>query len=194
MSAERYSRYLPDVVRELQEFQKMAEFEGPILEEEAAAKEEMIRNQWILTAERRGLLRLARMMGFSGAEAMETEPLREEILYRWNNQSPYTYFHLLDWLDGYCGAGEYKAKLERESYLLHLVLELRIKEKRDFLLRHLRKMIPANLMLKIDLNTNTHGKIGVMTHGQMKALSWRYGEIPFEDLKPYHREEAQKAE
>lgn len=185
MSENRYSGYLPDTVRELREFQKLAEIEGQMLEEAAAAKETVVNNQWILTAERSGLLRLAGMMGFPGAEGLETEPLREEILYRWNSRSPYTYFHLLDWLDGCCGEGEYRAELEREKYFLHLVLELRIKGKKDFLQRHLRKIIPANLMLKVDLNTNTHGKVGVMPHGRMKELGWTYGQIPFEDLTPY---------
>ena len=96
----RYSGYLPDTVKELQEFQKLAEIEGQILEKESEARDRVVNNQWILTAERSGLLRLAKMMGFLGAEMLETETLRKEILYRWNNQSPYTQFHLLDWLDG----------------------------------------------------------------------------------------------
>ena len=185
MSENRYSQYLPDTVKELQEFQKLGEIESGILEEEAAARDMLVRNQWILTAERSGLLRLAKMMGFLGAEGMETEALRAEILFRWNSRSPYTYFHLLDWLDGCCGKGTYTSSMEREKYFLQLVLELSVKEKKEFLEKHLRKIIPANLILQVDLNTNTHGKLTVMTHGQMNALGWKHGQIPFEDLTPY---------
>ena len=85
MRENRYSRYLPSAVRELQEFQKLAEIEGQILEEEAEARDKVVNNQWILTAERSGLLRLAKIMGFLGAEALEMEALRKEILYRWNS-------------------------------------------------------------------------------------------------------------
>ena len=165
----RYSNYLPDTVKELQEFQKLSEIEDVILEETAAARDELVNNQWILTAERSGLLRLAKIMGFFGAEILETETLREEILYRWNSRSPYTYFHLQDWLDGCLGKGNYVADLQKEQYFLHLVLELSVKEKQDFLRKHLRKIIPANLMLEVDLNTNTHGDLKIMTHGQMKS-------------------------
>lgn len=181
----RYISYLPDTVNELQEFQKLGEMEGVILEEAAAAKDELIDNQWILTAQRSGLLRLAKIMGFLGAEILETETLREEILYRWNSRSPYTYFHLQDWLDGCLGEGNYLTELKKEQYFLHLVLELSVKEKKEFLQKHLRKIIPANLMLEVDLNTNTHGKLRVMTHGQMNRLGWTYGRIPLEDLTPY---------
>lgn len=189
MSENRYNAYLPDTVKELQEFQKLGEIEGVILEEAALAKDAVVNNQWILTAERSGLLRLAKLMGFLGAEVMETEALREEILYRWNSRSPYTKFHLLDWLDGCLGEDNYQIRLEQEKYQLQLVLELKVKEKREFLKKHLRKIIPANLVLKVDLNVNTYGDLEVMTYGQMMELGWTYGQIPYEDLTPYQKAE-----
>jgi len=181
----RYSAYLPEAMQEFQEFQKLAEIEGQFLEETAAEKDRVVHNQWILTAERVGLLRLARMMGFLGAEVMETESLREEILYRWNSRSPYTQFHLQDWLDGCLGKGKYQMELDREAYRLYLVLELSVKDKQEFLMKHLRKIIPASLILEVSLNTNTYGDLAVMTYGQMMELGWTYGQIPFEDLTPY---------
>ena len=183
----RYNNYLPDTVRELQEFQKLGEIEGAILEETAEAKDELVDNQWILTARRSGLLRLAKMMGFLGAEKMETEELREELLYRWNSRSPYTYFHLQDWLNGCLGEGKYRVNLEQEKYRLQLVLELSVKEKQNFLEKHLRKIVPANLILDVDLNVNTYGDLEVMTYGQMMELGWTYGQIPYEDLTPYRK-------
>ena len=148
-------------------------------------KDAVVNNQWILTAEKSGLLRLARMMGLHGAEVMETERLREEILFRWNSRSPYTLFHLQDWLDGCVGVGGYTVKVQQEQYLLQLVLELCVKEKKAFLEKHLRKIIPANLMLEVWLNVNTHRKLQIMTHGQMKELKWKYGQIGLEDLSAY---------
>ena len=59
------------------------------------------------------------------------------------------------------------------------------KEKKDFLKKHLRKIIPANLLLDVVLKTNTYGDLEVMTYGQMTDLGWTYGQIPFEDLTPY---------
>lgn len=185
----RYRVYLPDTVKELREFQNLSEIEGTVLEEAAEARDSLVNNQWILTAERSGLLRMAKMMGFLGAEVLETEALREEILYRWNSRSPYTEFHLQDWLDGCCGAGQYQVNLEQEKYRLKLVLELSVKEKQEFLKKHLRKIVPANLILDVDLNVNTYGDLEVMTYGQMMDLGWTYGQIPYEDLTPYRKKE-----
>ena len=183
----RYEMYLPDAVRELQEFQKLGAAESVILEEEAVAKEMLADNQWILTAHRNGLLRLAKMMRFLEAESLDTEELREEILSRWSSRSPYTVFHLQDWLDGCLGDGNYQMNLRNEQYELQLILELCVKEKRIFLQNHLRRIIPANLLLNVDLNTNTYGKLKVIMHGQMKALGWTYGQILLEDLSPYRK-------
>lgn len=181
MSAERYLAYLPDSMAELKEFQTLGAVEGEILAEEAAAKEEMIRNQWIVTADRRGLARYAAMMGLE-SRGKETEELRAEVLYRWNFRSPYPYFALLDWLDGCCGPDGYAAALFREEYRLAVSLELRNKGKQVFLEKYLRRVIPANITLEVSLNRNTHGKLEPFTHGQMKAWKWEYGGISYEDL------------
>lgn len=181
MSKGKYTDYLPSSIAELKEFQTLGEIEGEILAEEEAAKEAMIRNQWIVTADRKGLTRYAAMMGLE-SRGKETEELRAEILYRWNFRSPYPYFALLDWLDGFCGPDGYSATLVREEYRLSLLLELKNKGKQDFLLKYLRPLIPANITLEIKLNRNTHGKLEPFTHGQMKAWQWTYGGISYEDL------------
>lgn len=189
MSENRYSKYLPNTVRELREFQRLGEIEAQILEEEAMAKENLICNQWIGTAKRSGLLRLARIIGIAAAEGMETEALRQEILYRWNLRRPYTYFHLLDWLDGYCGAEWYQVILYRAEYRLRLILETRIKEQKPFLEKYLRRMLPANILLQVELRTNIHAELRLLTHGDIRDLGWKQGEIPFVDLSLYQDEE-----
>ena len=62
MMENRYLYYLPNTVRDLQEFQKLGEIEGVVLADAEAAKDTVVNNQWILTAEKSWLLRLARMM------------------------------------------------------------------------------------------------------------------------------------
>ena len=185
MMENRYLAYLPETVRELREFQKLGDVEGQILSEEGNAKDRLIRNQWIQTADRSGLLRLAKIMAFLGAEPMETEALRAELLLRWNSSSIYTRFHLQDWLDTCCGAGTYMTAMDRENYRLQLVLGLQVKEKKGFLEKQLRRVIPANLLLDVDLNTNTYGDVAMFTYGTLKEMGWTYGQIPYEDLTPY---------
>lgn len=188
MRENRYSIYLPKTVADLKEFQKLGEIEGKILEEERIAKDTLVRNQWIATANRSGLLRMANMMKLFVAEDMETEALRQEVLSRWNNHGPYTWFHLSDWLDGCCGKDMYWLKCLHGEYRLQLTLGLQIKEKKEFLEAYLRKIIPANLILEIKLNTNTHRRLKPLTHGNIKQMKWTYGQIPYEDLTIYQNQ------
>lgn len=189
MTENRYSKYLPQQEREWREFQQLARVEGQMLEEAAQAKQKLEENQWLLSAQRDGLLRTARIMGFLGAEGLETEELRKEILTRWNNQSPYTYFHLLDWLEACLGEGSYTLYLDRERYTLRLLLQLWVKEKKDFLQSRLRKILPANLILEVLLQTNTYGTVGRLTHGALQKKGLTYGQIPTEDLRRADRAE-----
>ena len=185
MMTERYMQYLPATVSEYTEFQRLGEIEGVILEEEAQAKAKLEANQWIQTASRAGLLRRADMMGIAVSESDDTEWLRETILSYWNSHRPYTYFMLCDWLDGFCGAENYRAKLAYDAYRLTIVLELNQKEKKEQILRHWRLLIPANIVLEVQLNTNTYGKVGQLRHRTLQENQWTYGEIPFVDLREY---------
>lgn len=60
MTENRYEKHCPCTVSELREFRKLGEIEGTILEEAAATKETLERNQWILTAEKSGLFATGR--------------------------------------------------------------------------------------------------------------------------------------
>ena len=170
---------------EYAEFQKLGEIEGEILEEEAKAKQEMEQDQWILTATRKGLLRRAAMMGLFVSETEDTETLRERVLSYWNSRRPYTFFMMQEWLDTFCGAGNYQAKLDHGAYRLTIVLELKEKQKKEQILSYWKTLIPANLVFEVLFNTNTHGKVGALTHGELKESGWTYGEIPFADLSGY---------
>lgn len=182
MTAQRYLQYLPGLMAEYAEFQKLGEVEGEILEEEAMAKREMEQDQWIVTAGRKGLLRRADMMKLSVAETEDTEVLRERVLSYWNSRRPYTFLMMQEWLDAFCGMENYRANLDYGTYRLTIVLELGQKEKQEQILSYWRTLIPANLVFEVLLNTNTHGKVGAWTHGQLKESGWTHGEIPFADL------------
>lgn len=185
MTAQRYLRYLPDFAAEYAEFLKLGEIEGEVLEEEAKAKQEMEQDQWILTSSRKGLLRRAAMMGLFVSETEDTEVLRERVLSYWNSRRPYTFFMMQEWLDTFCGAENYQAKLDYGAYRLTIVLELGQKEKQEQILSYWKALIPANLVFEVLLNTNTYGKVGALLHKELKEGGWTYGEIPFADLSEY---------
>ncbi len=183
----RYEKYVPPMLLEYVQFRKMAELEGDILEEEAQAKADTENSQWILTSGKEGLERRAKFMGLWTESEEDIEELRQRVLFYWNSQMPYTFFMLLDWLDGYCGKYTYRAEMLYDQYQLKIVLVLAVKEKKEAVYEWLRFRIPANIILEVLLDTNPHRKVGWLTHGQIKELCLKHGEIPTYDLSAYEK-------
>lgn len=185
MGAERYTKYLPPMVAELEEFQQLGTVESVVLADMEQAKCDVEANQWIQTATRTGLLRRADMMGLQKLQKEDTETLRGLVLARWNNHRPYTWWILCYWLDAYCGVGTYRVELDYEKYCLRITLELSQKQKQKEIVLFWRNLIPANIVFSVEVNKNTHGDVAVMTHGGLKAGKWSYEEIPFVDFSIY---------
>ncbi len=182
MGAERYTKYLPPLVAQLKEFQKLGHVESAILQEMEQAKHDVEIDQWIQTATKKGLLRRMHMMGLRPRQEQDTEALRTEVLAKWHTHKPYTWWILCQWLDAYCGVGKYEITLDYAKYTLKIVLALSQKHKQKDILLFWRDLLPANILFLVDLRRNTHADVAVMTHQGLKDGKWSYGEIPFVDF------------
>lgn len=178
----RYSKYIPAILSDFEQFQKLDEVESPVLEEEAGEKERVEQNQWILTSQRDGLLRRVGFMGLPLLAGEGTEALRERVLSYWNRRSPYVYFMVCDWLDSFCGTDGYFSEMRYAEYTLYILLSLREKEKKDTIFEWLRYMIPANILLDLQLDFNTHGKLRKLRHGELKQKRLSHKSIKEVDL------------
>ena len=180
---DRYKKYIPGVLSDFMQFQKLAEIESPILEEEAREKKRVEDNQWILTSQRDGLLRRAGFMGLPLLQGEDTEALRERVLSYWNRRTPYVYFMVCDWLDAFCGTDGYHIEMQYGTYRLYILLSLREKNKKDDIFQWLRYMIPANILLDIELDFNRHSRLRGLRHGDMKQKNLCHGGIREADLQ-----------
>lgn len=180
---DRYGKYIPAVLSDFMQFQKLAEIESPILEEEATDKKRVEDNQWILTAQRDGLLRRAGFMGLPLLQGEDTESLRERVLSYWNRRSPYVYFMVCDWLDTFCGTDGYYIEMRYGEYTLYILLSLREQNKKGAIFEWLRYMIPANILLDIQLDFNTHGRLRRLRHGDIKQKALCHRKVRETDLQ-----------
>ncbi len=175
-SKQRFEKHLPHFLTEYAEFSALAEIEGEILEQEAAGVKALDANQWIETANRSGLLRRANMLGIQ-AEEEETEALRERIFYLWRSRSPYTYYSILEWLQESCGQTQVDMIVEPSHYRVTVKLEIPVQKMKEDLEKKLRGMIPANMLLYIGIQWNSHAKLNAYTHGSFTERGFTYGEM-----------------
>lgn len=186
-----YGKYLPDILDEYIELQKLDAIESILLDEALELKNKMIQNQWIESADFDGLKRFANIASVTqNIDDFSLEELREYIFFIWNNSAPYTYEDLVDWLDSYCGVDMYQINFDYNKYYLRIVVELSIEDKIDFIYEKIRAMVPANIVVDVHGNYNKYGYVGEfrnvlfiakqLTHRQMKTEKFEDFDFKYE--------------
>lgn len=181
-----YGKYLPDILDEYYEFQKLNSIESDLLDEALYLKNKAIENQWIESADRDGLEKFASIAGVTERfDNVDLEEFRDYIFFTWNNAAPYTMWDLKEWLDGYCGEDFYELTMDYDEYSLRVVMELDIKDKIDFVMVKLRAMVPANIVVNVHVRYNTYGIVGKYKNRLFQSNNLTHRQIAEEDLDKY---------
>jgi len=88
------------------------------------------------------------------------------------NTLPYTKFRLIQVLDSVMGAGNYTYIDNVETKTLTVRLYLGIKDKVDAITDMLDDMIPANMILDVDLKYNTWQVVSNFTWDELLSYAW----------------------
>lgn len=140
--------YLPPVIGEVQEFEKIAEVENPKFQRLWTALDGVLKDQFVADATIHGVKRWEKMLGIYPKDTESLEARRQRILARLGETLPYTYRRLEAWLQSVCGEEMYSLHLEHEIYKLTMELV----HQKDLLQREIyweaRKMVPANITLR----------------------------------------------
>lgn len=98
---------------------------------------------------------------------------RFTILSKLLEDLPYTMRRLHEVLARLCGAKYYSVILKHNEYFIQIWIEIQSMEKRDIVIETVKRMIPANLVLDVQINYRTHGWLNEnrLTHGAMHAYT-----------------------
>lgn len=165
--------YLPTVLQEIKELQKIAEIENPTLSNVWDLVESVLNNQFILTADERGIKRQEKMLDIKSGATETLETRRFRILSRYQEQAPYTYPILKGLLDSLLGEGKYELTRSAAEKWVRVKLELTVAREFEIVELVLERVTPQNMNLYIELRYNTWGKIKTLTWGELKSRTWR---------------------
>ena len=157
----------PLIIQELREFQKIAEIEEPLFEQLEQAIEDIVNDQFIQTATERGIARREKMLKISPFADDTLETRRFRVQGVWNDKLPYTYRVLLERLDSLCGPDGYVMELNAGEYSLNIKIELTKKRMFDEVVKISRQMVPANIVVTVELRYNQHMTLVNFTHNQL---------------------------
>ena len=157
----------PPIMQELREFQKISEIEDSLFEQLKQEIEGIVNDQFILTATENGVARRERMLKISPFADDTLETRRFRVQGVWNDKLPYTYRVLLERLDSLCGPDGYVMELNAGEYSLNIKIELTRERMFDEVVRITRQMVPANIVITVELRYNQHLTLANFTHGQL---------------------------
>ena len=137
----------PPIMQELEEFQKIAGIEELYFGQLKQEIENIVDDQFIQTATEKGIARREKMLKVVPFADDTLETRRHRILLKYLDQLPYTYKRLLQYLSSV--SSNFNVALNNDAYELFIQIVLAGYPQRDALADVLGRMIPANLVLKM---------------------------------------------
>lgn len=135
--------YLPFIVRDYAEMMGVMAGQQPEFERAWNAADSLLSNQFISTAEDLGLSRWEKILEITPKGTDTLEARRFRVKTRLNEELPYTYRWLVNWLQSLCGPDNPVPVVDGYT------LQISLPSKADYagILDELRRRIPANLVM-----------------------------------------------
>lgn len=162
----------PPILQQIKEFIEIAKVENPYLEWLWNKIEEILDNQFIVSANEEGLARYERMLKLSVPATDTIETRRFRLLTKYQEQNPFTYKVLMNLLNSLLGEGKYVLNRDVVNKTLTVKLELTVKGQFDAVVDMLERIVPQNMILTVELRYNTWEKIKSHTWGGSKTHTW----------------------
>jgi len=163
--------YLPQILREVREYKCLLQTEQPEIINLWIALENALNDQFIHDATENGVLRLESILNITPKAADSLEDRKFRILARFNEKLPYTYKNLQQKLATLCGENGFTMELTNATYTLKVRIELVVKSQFDSVSSLLQRVVPANLIIDLDLRYNQYSTFTNYTHSQLSAYN-----------------------
>ena len=142
-------KHLPqDIIGKGLEFSEIRKNENYELSHLFLEINRLLKNTFIQSADRLGLDFYEKLIGEKIDGSLEER--RRKIYALWNKKTIWTHRTLIEWLNEYVGKENYKIELIYNEYIAEFVIfmDQTIEFKRAWLEKELRKIIPANLIIR----------------------------------------------
>ncbi len=163
--------YWPEVISEVKEFQEIAKAENPELISMWDSTNDVLADQFILTATENGIKRWEKLLGITPKASYTLEDRRFAVLARLNEQLPYTVRVFIQLLTQLCGEDGYVLTINHAYYKVDILVELKSKNMVTEVEALARKIIPANMDISIRIRYNQHYVLTQLTHQALSAFT-----------------------
>lgn len=132
-----------------------------------------LENSFISTANEKGIEKYESIFDILKHADATLEERKFRILTHMNGQLPYTYRALENSLTTLCGKNGYKLELDSDNYYISVKVELTAKNNVESVRELLHRVLPANLVLDLQLIYNQYKTLAKHTHGNLAKHTHR---------------------
>lgn len=166
--------YLPIGFTEILEFKALFNAEEPELANFLGKIENIDSDQFISTATEEGIARYEKMLNITPKGSEPLNIRRFKILTRFNEQLPYTVRTLEERLEVLCGKNGYMLEFFPSSYAVRIRIALASKTYFDAVYTMLKRIVPANIEVDLQLKYNQHRDLSKYSHKTLASLRHKH--------------------
>lgn len=165
--------YLPGIIQELEEFKQIMTAEQKQVDDLWSFIYGILDEAFVNTAKDVGLKRWETILNITPLDTDTSEVRRMRIHARLLEDVPYTWNSFKQMLGGLCGEDGYTLELKSEEYTLIIKVALKSKELKNEVAKMAERVVPANLILDIDLKYNTYELLKQITWEQAAQKTYQ---------------------
>ena len=174
--------YLPEVLRNYREFQKIFEAEEPEFENSQNELSKVLKDFFVEDASERGVRRWEKVLKITPKATDSLEDRKFKILSKLVKRLPYTHRRLEQLLEALCGEDGYLLEIVEDfvngirlyNYTVKVRVALTRKNMFDDVKILLQEVIPANHIIDLSLLYNQHFTVGQYKHGELSTWTHNY--------------------
>lgn len=163
--------FLPDIFKTFEEFKEIMRVEQKQISELWEIIYGIINEALVDEATGEGLKRWENILNITAFDTDDVKVRRLRIQAKIIEDVPYTERILNNILTGLCGEDGYTAVLNNEEYTLTIKVALTSKNLKDEVVAMCERIVPADIILDIDLMYNTHEILRGYTHKQLREFT-----------------------
>lgn len=182
--------YLPSFVGGTKEVKTIMDIEQIEIDNLFAYVKEILNNMFVLDSNEYGVKRYEKIVDIVPRLSISLEQRKLDILSLYNQIPPYTYEKLQDILVSIVGEDGFKSSLDIPNFKLNILLKRDKIVYLDTINEMLERIVPVNIIFKINVDYNTWGDVKVFTWGYVKKAKWKelaeneeFNSIKWENLK-----------
>lgn len=164
--------YIPPFLKNVREYKVILEdVEQPEMVSIWNAISNAFNDQFIIDATENGVSRWEKILGIIPKATLNLKERKFTILSKINEQLPFTLTTLEEQLKILCGEGGYSVNLNTNNYTLDVKIALTAKNNFEDINSLLQRIVPANLVITLNLKYNQQELLTKLTHEQLQAYT-----------------------